>query len=525
MQQLSALDASFIFNESPSCAQHIGNLAIYDTSTAPDGKVRFKQIMQTMVDRMHLVPLLRQRLIEVPFNADFPYWINEESFDPEFHVRHIALPQPGDWRQLCIQVARIYSRPLDRNKPLWEMYVIEGLDNIEGLPKGCFATLTKTHHASLDGSTSSDVGAALTDFSANPEDTQVPPPGPWTVDKIPSDAELLAAANFHNLTKPLRFLETLGQTAPKVQQALEQLRKGQIKLPSPAPRTRFNGTVDASRVFEGVSFELETIKQIKNVVGGTVNDVMLAICSGALRNYLLEKNELPDSSLISLCPINTRTDETESANLQTGNNVSSMAVALRTDIVDVKERLLAICEETRSAKELTKAIGAKTMLEYAQYMPTTLSALGAKVAAEQGLAKHMDPVFNTVTTNVPGPPIPLYSNGARLVTAYGLGIVQDMVGLFHTIGSYCGQAMISITCCRGMMPDPAHYANLLRNSMAELEQAFLALPLEGKKPKAIKKKSAASPGKKKPLVGATAKKAGKIKSVSKKTTLQSSVKK
>jgi diacylglycerol O-acyltransferase len=497
MQQLSALDASFIFNESPTCSQHIGNIGIFDPSTAPNGEVRFKQIMQTMVDRMHLVPLLRQRLIEVPFNADFPYWINEESFDPEFHIRHISLPAPGDWRQLCIQVARIYSRPLDRNKPLWEMYVIEGLDNVEGLPKGCFATLTKTHHATLDGSSASDVGAALTDFTANPDETSIPPSGSWIVDKVPSDAELLTRANFHNMTKPLRFLETLGQTAPKVQEALEQIRAGTLKLPSSAPRTRFNGSVDASRVFEAVTFELETIKKIKNVVGGTVNDVMLAICSGALRHYLIEKDELPEASLISLCPINTRTAETDSANLQTGNNVSSMAVALRTDIEDTKERLQAICEETRNAKELTKAIGAKTMLEYAQYMPTTLSALGAKVAAEQGLANHMDPVFNTVTTNVPGPPIPLYSNGARLVSGFGLGIVQDMVGLFHTIGSYCGQATISITCCRSMMPDPAHYADLLRQSMDELDGAFLDTPKPVKKPKkAAKKTTAKTPIKK-----------------------------
>lgn len=123
MQQLSALDASFIFNENPTCSQHIGNIGIFDPSTAPNGEVRFKQIMQTVVDRMHLVPLLRQRLIEVPFNADFPYWINDETFDPEFHIRHISLPAPGDWRQLCIQVSRIYARPLDRSRPLWEMYV------------------------------------------------------------------------------------------------------------------------------------------------------------------------------------------------------------------------------------------------------------------------------------------------------------------------------------------------------------------------------------------------------------------
>ncbi|ARN72893.1 WS/DGAT/MGAT family O-acyltransferase [Oceanicoccus sagamiensis] len=474
MKQLSAVDAGFIFNETPTAPQHIGGLGIYDPSTAPGGKVRFKQIMENTLKRKHLAPLMRQRLAEVPFNADFPYWINQESFDPEFHIRHISLPEPGDWRQLCIQVARIYARPLDRNKPLWEMYVIEGLDNVEGIPKGCYAVLTKVHHACIDGTMSSDIGAAFADLEPVPDASRVPPPGPWDIDKDPTDAELLGMANFNNLTKPLRFLETLGATAPKVQEALAMLSEGKIKLPERAPRTRFNGTVSSSRVFEGVQFDLDTIKQIKNAAGGTVNDAMLAICSGAMRNYLLEKDELPSQSLVSMCPINTRSAAVDPGHTETGNDVSSMSVALRTDIADPKERMLAICQETRSAKELTAAIGAKTMLEYSQYMPTSLTSLGAKLAAEQGLANHMDPVFNTVTTNVPGPPIPLYSNGAHLVTSFGLGIAQDSCGLFHSISSYCGQATIGVTSCREMMPDPAHYADLLRESLAELVAVFLA---------------------------------------------------
>jgi diacylglycerol O-acyltransferase len=473
MQQLSALDTSFIFNETDLAPQHIGNLAILDPSTAPGGKVRFKQIMQTVVDRGHLVPYMRQRLLEVPFDADFPYWLNEESFDPEFHIRHISLPAPGDWRQLCIQVARIYSRPLDRARPLWEMYVIEGLDNVEGIPKGCYATLTKTHHACLDGATSTDVGAAMTDLSATPDLSLIPSPGKWVVDKEPTFWELFARTNYNNLTKPFRFVDTVGKTAPQLLSAVTKLRDGLVTLPSPAPKSRFNGTVDSTRVFEGVVFDLENIKKIKNASGGTVNDVMLAICSGALRNYLLEKNELPDTSLVSLCPINTREPRKSGDNVETGNNVSSLTVPLRTDIADAKERLLAISTETRNAKELTKAIGAQTMLEFAKYTPTSLSAAGAKLAAELGLANHMAPVFNTVTTNVPGPQVPLYSNGARLISAFGLGIAQDMVGLFHSIGSYCGQAMISITSCRSMMPDPSRYAELLRQSLQELELAVL----------------------------------------------------
>ena len=495
MQQLSALDTSFIFNENSRCPQHVGNLSIFDPATAPGGKVRFKQIMQDAAGRGHMVPYLRQRLVEVPFNADFPYWINEASFDPEFHIRHIALPEPGDWRQLCIQVARLHARPLDRSRPLWEMYVIEGLDNVDGFPAGCYALYSKTHHACIDGSLSSDVGSAFADLTPIPDKDRIPPPGPWTVDPVPTDAELLARANYNDLTKPLRLLETIGQTAPKIQKAIEELTSGKLKLPDPAPRTRFNGTTSARRVFEGVRLDLETIKKLKNAVGGTVNDAVLGICSGALRAYLLEKTELPEASLISLCPVNTRSEATDMKNVKTGNSAAPMSVALRTDIADARERLLAICEETRNAKELTHAIGAGTKLEFAAFTPTALSAAGAKVAAEQGLANYLDPVFNTVTTNVPGPSFPIYSNGARLVATFGLGIVQDDVGLFHTISSYCDQVTISITCCPEMMPDPAHYADLLRASMRELELAILGSPAPKRKKVATKKPRASSKAK------------------------------
>lgn len=335
-----------------------------------------------------MVPYLRQRLIEVPFNADFPYWINEASFDPEFHIRHIALPEPGDWRQLCIQVARIHARPLDRSRPLWEMYVIEGLDNVEGFPQGCYALYSKTHHACIDGSLSSDVGSAFADLTPIPDKDRIPPPGPWTVDPVPTDADLLARASYHDLTKPLRLLETIGQTAPKIQKAIEELRSGNLKLPDPAPRTRFNGTTSARRVFEGVRLELETIKKLKNAVGGTVNDAVLGICSGALRAYLLEKQELPETSLISLCPVNTRSEATDINNVKTGNSAAPMSVALRTDIADAKERLLAICEETRNAKELTHAIGAGTMLEFAAFTPTALSATGSDLWARHSTRRR-----------------------------------------------------------------------------------------------------------------------------------------
>jgi diacylglycerol O-acyltransferase len=466
MQQVSGLDATFLFLETQNAPMHIGSVGIFDPSTAPDGIVRFKRIIQTVMERAHIAPYLRQRIVEVPFNADFPYWVRDESFDPEFHIRHIALPKPGDWRQLCIQVARLNARGLDRSRPLWELYIIEGLDNVEGIPPGCFAMMTKLHHAAIDGVSSQAIAAALCD--ATPEIREVEGAEEWQADKPPTPFELTAMAIQNNATRPLRYLEFLQKSAPTWTKAIEAAMTGDLKPPQSVPRTRFNKVVSPHRVFEGVDFSLEKTKEIKTAVGGTVNDVVLAICAGALRKYLLEKDELPEESLVSMCPLNVRDSN---ALTTAGNQVVSMAVPLHTDIPDAKERLEAICASTRDAKEYTKAIGAKAMMEMADFIPMELSVMGARVAAEQGIANFATPEFNTVITNVPGPSVPYYSNGAKFVRGWGMGPSIDGNGLFHSVGSYCGEINMGVSCCREMMPDPARYAELLLESFAELEQA------------------------------------------------------
>ena len=464
MQQVSGFDAAFLITETANAPMHIGSVAIFDPSTAPDGVVPIERIIQTIQERAHLAPYIRQRLVEVPFNADFPYWVRDESFDPEFHIRQIALPHPGDWRQLCIQVARLQSRPLDRSRPLWELYVIEGLDNVEGIPPGCFAFVSKTHHAAIDGATNHDIGTAMCDLT--PEIRDVEGADEWQADEAPTLLELATMTMQNNAMRPLRYFEFLQKSLPTWGKALEAAASGALKPPPTVPRTRFNRVVSPDRVFEGVTFSLEKIKQIKNRCGGTVNDVVLAICGGALREYLLENDELPDKSLVSMCPINVRDPNDDGSS---ANQVISMAVPLHTNIADPEQRLQAICESTRDAKAYTNAIGAKSMMEVANFIPMNLAVLGSRVAAEQGLANFTTPTFNTVITNVPGSPIPLYSSGARHVRGWGLGPCVDGDGLFHSVGSYCGEITIGVTCCRVMMPDPSHYAELLEQSYAELE--------------------------------------------------------
>jgi WS/DGAT/MGAT family acyltransferase len=273
-------------------------------------------------------------------------------------------------------------------------------------------------------------------------------------------------AHENNIKKPRRYLDFLRKTLASWESVTEALANSSFK-PATVPRTRFNRVLSQNRVFEGVTFPLADIKQIKNNVGGTVNDAVLAICAGALRRYLLDKDELPKESLVSMCPISVRDPKSKSS---AGNQVVSMAVSLHTDIDGPVERLKAICESTRSAKEYTTAIDAKTMIEMADFIPTQLSALGARVATENGLANFATPTVNTVITNVPGSRHPFYSNGALFVRGWGLGPSTDGNGLFHSIGSYCDELFIGVTCCRVMMPDPAFYAKCLEESFAELNE-------------------------------------------------------
>lgn len=257
------------------------------------------------------------------------------------------------------------------------------------------------------------------------------------------------------------------------------------------PRTRFNTNVSPHRVFEGVQFALNDIKQIKNSLEGvTVNDVALTICGGALYHYLEAKNELPERSLVAMAPINIRTkDKLGTA----GNQVSQMTVRLGSNIKDPKQRLIAVSKGTHAAKEFTSAIGAKTMTDYAQFIPSTLTASAARLSSRLGLANRGKPQYNCVVTNVPGPQVPLYFTGARMLSSFAIGPVIDGVGLFQAIGSYCGRFNISVSSCREMMPDPAFYAECLQRSYDELYEATVGpakktAPKTQKKPAARRKK-------------------------------------
>ena len=468
MQQLSGLDASFLYFETGNAPMHIGGFAIYDPSTM-SAPLSYERFLANTERRLHLARCFRQKLAVVPLDLDHPYWIEDESFDLEFHVRHIALPPPGDWRQLCTQVARLHSRPLDLSKPLWEMYLIEGLDRIDGIPKRSFAIATKIHHAAIDGVSGSELIAAIHD--TRPDAQPAPPVKTWVPERTPSGPELLVRSLANNVTQPFRLGRALAQTVPAWRRADQQRKSDRHEPIGAVPRTRFNGIVTGHRVAGGIALDLDAIRAIKkSVPGATVNDVILAVCGGALRRYLEAKGELPEESLIAMAPISVRA----AADAGTaGNRVSTMSVAVRSDIADPAERLEAVFRGTQSQKKLNEAIGASLLTDMTQFMPGMLAGLAARAYTGLGLANWVNPFFNTVITNVPGPQTPLYSAGARLVANYGMGPIMDGMGLIHPIFSYCGEVTVSFTSCREMLPDPELYEECLQASFDALVTAVL----------------------------------------------------
>ena len=471
MKQLGVLDTAFINLEQTNTPQHIGGLGIYDPSTAPGGFVRFKQVIASFEKRLHRLPLFRTRLHQVPGNIDRPYWVVDENFDVEFHLRHIALPQPGDWRQLCIQIARLHSRPLDMSRPLWEAYIIEGLDNIAELPEGSFAVYTKMHHALVDGAGGQSFMAALHDLEAEPEegaDVQLYQP-PIIIDRKPNSGELLARAMV-NQTKNTLSLATGGISLARDFAKLGYgIFRKSVPLPDiNAPKTRFNTPVSSHRAFEATTFPLDDFKAIKNAFDVKINDVALAVVSGAMRRYLDHLGELPEESLAAGVPMNMRSRRGES---EDNNQVGSVFCKLHTNIADPVERLQAIQQSASDAKEF----GEKSPLVDAMKLVGVFSPWfahgGAKLYSSGKISRHMPVNISTVVTNVPGANFDLYCAGARLVRYHGLGVLTPGVGLFHAIFSFGNAVTFSILADREQLEDPMRYREFVEESFAELKAA------------------------------------------------------
>ena len=473
MQQLSWTDDMMLRAEGPATPLQIQLLLIYDPSTAPNGKVTFKGILEELHARLHLADVFRRRLTGLPGGLHRPYWVDDPNFDLEYHVRHVGLPQPGDWRQLCIQVARLHARQIDLRRPPWEITVIEGLNSVPGVPKGSFAMALKLHHCVVDGLASVQMIAALHDLGAD-SPRPAAPDSAWRPGPLPSTPDLLARTAINVAMYPLRAGAVLASSAPKAARGLAGLPGKLVggvvsglaggNVPSFPPKTRFNQTVSPHRVFEARFHDLADFKRIKaSVPGSTVNDVALAYVGGALRAYLDGHGELPDESLVAACPMSMRDKGDETSE---GNALFGRLQSLGTDIADPLERLTSIAASTAGSRSGSHQSTEAQLLDLVGIVPTAL--LGMTARAASALPFSGPTVANTTVTNVPGPTEPIYFSGARLVRAAGLGPLVGGLNLIHVVASYNGTLSISATADRDALPDPATYAECMEQAFQEL---------------------------------------------------------
>ncbi len=426
-ERLSGLDASFLYLETPTLHMHVAIVAVFDPTTVPDG-YSFRRIRQRITERIPLLPVFQRRLVEVPFRLGHPVWVDDSEFDIDNHLRRAALPSPGGMRELADFAADVTSRQLHRDRPLWEMWVVEGLED------GKVALVAKMHHCTIDGVSGAELLGALFDLEPAPPDHEHQ--GVRQLDlRVPSNFELVSHALVANLVRPI----DLGRTAWAATQSIAGMRKvrkggeGKTALPLTAPRTSLNASVHARRRVAFAAVNLADVKKIKNAMGTSVNDVILAISTAALRTYLLAGDELPGVPLVAVVPVSVTPDVAE---LKGSNKISAMFVKLPCELDDPLERLRALHEGMKGAKDEHKALGADTLQNWAEHASPSVFAAAARLYTRMKLANRHRPLANLIISNVPGPDLPLYMGGCEMLGMFPLGPVMDGMGLNITIMSY-----------------------------------------------------------------------------------------
>ena len=470
MQQLSGVDASFLNMETATQQGHIGGVVVVDPSTAPEGW-GFDTIRRLIEERVHLLPPFRRKLVNVPLDIDHPYWIEDTHFDLDFHLRHIAAPAPGSREELANLVARIHARPLDRSRPLWEMYFIEGLSD------GRVATYTKLHHAAIDGVSGAEILTILLDPS--PEGRKIPGPDePWSGEASPSAVSMLARSAVKIALSPARAMR-VGYELVRAVPGFKPLQRlpALVGLGEPpddvlsrpkliAPRSLLNDPITPHRRWAFGDVSLEAVKRIKQGAGSTVNDVVISVSAGAVRSWLLEHDVVPERSLQALIPISIRTEEDRG---EIGNKVSGMIAPIGTHIADPLERLHYVHETMLIAKETHQATPATLLQDFAQFAPPAIAARAAQVVFRNGRAGKWTP-FNLTISNVPGPHFPLYLAGARLEGHYPVSTITDGAALNITLHSYLGRLCFGLVADRDVVPDLWSMMEFIQAEVAHLEE-------------------------------------------------------
>lgn len=480
MRQLSSLDAQFLHVESSNTVGHVGSLILLD-HPAGGKELTLDRLRAVLEPRLHLVAALRQRLVMVPLGLGRPYWVDDPDFDIEFHLREVALPAPGDDAQLGEQVARIHARPLDRTRPLWEMYLIH---NVAARRQALYS---KVHHAAIDGATGAEILATIMDVSPEPRIVDQPAEE-WRPDPVPGAGDLLLRGIASMATQPLEVAATLPRALPHLADlpgaslipgvrlisdlagaATRRLTSGAAgrevaRRTLTTPKTRLNAPITAHRRFAYGSLPLADVKQVKNEFGLTVNDVVMALCTTALRRWLLDHDALPDVPLVVAVPVSIRGEDEGGGR---GNQISVMLTEMPTHLADPEERLAEVSLAMAEAKEQFDAVPASILQDVSAVIPTALSGLAAKAIFQMVSVGALP--FNLFVSNVPGPRVPLYVSGATVLGLYPVSAITDFTGgLNITLFSYDDALDFGLIACRELVPDLWDLIGYLREALDEL---------------------------------------------------------
>ena len=464
MEQLSGLDATFLYLETPSLHMHVSMAAIFDPTTVPGG-YSFDKLRGLVSSRLALAPIFSRRLVEVPFRLGHPYWVDDPTFDLDYHMRRAALPSPGGMDELARFVGDVCSRQLDRSKPLWEMHIVEGVRG------GKIGMVTKIHHCTIDGVSGAELLTQLFDLEAAPATPPQPAPTPRSGERLPSDIALMAQALMARLTRPVgitRLAWRTGRAVLDVRRVRQSGGTGRAALPLTTPRTSLNGAVTPHRRVAFSTIALDDVKRVKRACDTSVNDVVLAVCAGALRRYLMDGNELPDDPLVATVPVSVAP---KVGNRPGANKVSAMFVALPCQIEDPLKRLLTIRDSTRGAKEEHNALGADVLLNWAEHATPNVFSAAARAYTRLKLADRHRPIHSLVISNVPGPEFALYLAGAELVAGFPLGPVMDGAGLNITVMSYRGVLNWGLMACAETVPGLDALASYIPEALDDLLRA------------------------------------------------------
>jgi WS/DGAT/MGAT family acyltransferase len=465
MQRLSGLDASFLYLETSTQPLHVCSVLELDTSTVPGG-YSFEKLRAELALRITAIPTFREKLSNSFLNLDHPVWVEDDEFHLERHVHRIGLPAPGGRLELAEICGHLAALPLDRRHPLWEMWAIEGLGGTDSRKGGRLAVLTKVHHAAVDGVTGANLMSQL--CSVEPD---APPPQPVDASPDANPLRIALGGLGRFAVRPITLATSVLPTT--VSTVVDTVRRaaGGRAMPSPfaAPQTPFNASITADRSVAFAQLELADVKKVKDHFGVKVNDVVMALVSGVLRSYLLQRDELPENTLVAMVPVSVH----DRSDRPGRNQVSGMFASLQTQIGDAGERLTAIAEANLIAKDHSSAIGATLLQDWSQFAGPAVFGVAMRVYARSRLTESR-PVHNLVVSNVPGPQIPLYFLGAQVEAMYPLGPIFHGAGLNITVMSLNGKLNVGLISCPELLPDLWDMADGFVTGMAELLAATKA---------------------------------------------------